>query len=85
VNSLEPARTDTAAPVPTTPVHTTPVAQTGTGKTAAFALPILQRLSAEKPARHIRALVLAPTRELAAQIQDTFRPLASTSPACARR
>ena len=49
------------------------IAQTGTGKTAAFALPILQRLSAEKPARHIRALVLAPTRELAAQIQDTFR------------
>jgi ATP-dependent RNA helicase RhlE len=41
-------------------------ARTGTGKTAAFALPILQRLSAEKPARHIRALVLAPTRELAA-------------------
>jgi len=50
-------------------------AQTGTGKTAAFALPILQRLS-EKPApsgRHtIRALVLSPTRELAAQIADSF-------------
>jgi ATP-dependent RNA helicase RhlE len=126
VNSLEPARTDTAAPVPTTPVHTTPVhrdsfaalgvapallraldevghtvptpiqvsaipaaiagrdllgcAQTGTGKTAAFALPILQRLqlppAAAKPGpaapRRIRALILSPTRELAAQIGDTF-------------
>jgi ATP-dependent RNA helicase RhlE len=53
-------------------------AQTGTGKTAAFALPILQRLAAE-PARAprghapIRALILTPTRELAAQIGDSFR------------
>jgi ATP-dependent RNA helicase RhlE len=49
-------------------------AQTGTGKTAAFALPILQRL-AETPAprpRAIRALVLSPTRELAQQIADSF-------------
>lgn len=50
-------------------------AQTGTGKTAAFALPILQHLN-EKPAtggpRPIRALVLAPTRELAHQISDSF-------------
>lgn len=45
-------------------------AQTGTGKTAAFALPILQRL--QKPQRHIRALVLSPTRELASQIGDSF-------------
>jgi ATP-dependent RNA helicase RhlE len=50
-------------------------AQTGTGKTAAFALPILQRLSAvnhnrQRPA--IRALVLSPTRELAAQIDESF-------------
>jgi ATP-dependent RNA helicase RhlE len=46
-------------------------AQTGTGKTAAFVLPILQRLS-ETPARSsgIRALILTPTRELAAQIAD---------------
>ncbi len=52
------------------------VAQTGTGKTAAFALPILQRLLADKrrPAPHTaRALILAPTRELAAQIADSFR------------
>ncbi len=63
-------------------------AQTGTGKTAAFALPILQRLGAgqspkckdaakgrggERPrSRNIRALVLAPTRELAQQIADSF-------------
>jgi ATP-dependent RNA helicase RhlE len=51
------------------------LAQTGTGKTAAFALPILQRLSRTAPAgrsRPIRCLVLTPTRELAAQIQDSF-------------
>ncbi|MBL8165705.1 MAG: DEAD/DEAH box helicase [Anaerolineae bacterium] len=48
-------------------------AQTGTGKTAAFALPILQRLN-EKPrtGKGPRVLVLAPTRELAAQIGDSF-------------
>jgi ATP-dependent RNA helicase RhlE len=51
------------------------IAQTGTGKTAAFALPILQRLSANPaPAmsRRPRALILAPTRELAAQIAQSF-------------
>ena len=50
-------------------------AQTGTGKTAAFALPILQRLAKENPkdSGQIRALVLAPTRELALQIDDSFR------------
>jgi ATP-dependent RNA helicase RhlE len=49
-------------------------AQTGTGKTAAFALPILQRLqSVPAPApRHVRVLVLSPTRELASQIGDSF-------------
>lgn len=50
-------------------------AQTGTGKTAAFALPILQRLAAEpirRPKRAIRALVVAPTRELASQIDKSF-------------
>ncbi|MEE2758238.1 MAG: DEAD/DEAH box helicase [Myxococcota bacterium] len=47
-------------------------AQTGTGKTAAFLLPILQKLSLEKPKgkRKIRALVLSPTRELALQIGE---------------
>jgi ATP-dependent RNA helicase RhlE len=51
-------------------------AQTGTGKTAAFALPILDELLRIEPAgrrRPIRALVLAPTRELAAQIAESFR------------
>src|SRR5215831_14266075 len=45
-------------------------AQTGTGKTAAFVLPILQRLDAARRTGKIRALVLAPTRELAAQIDE---------------
>lgn len=50
------------------------IAQTGTGKTAAFALPILHRLHTE-PGRKpgIRALVLTPTRELAGQIDENFR------------
>jgi ATP-dependent RNA helicase RhlE len=51
-------------------------AQTGTGKTAAFALPIIQRLSAHLGQAHprpIRCLVLTPTRELAAQIHESFR------------
>ncbi|HEX2973093.1 MAG TPA: DEAD/DEAH box helicase [Tepidisphaeraceae bacterium] len=49
-------------------------AQTGTGKTAAFALPILHRLMQTPPAspRRIRALILAPTRELSAQIGDSI-------------
>ena len=54
-------------------------AQTGTGKTAAFALPLLQRLSASRRGdpnrdarRPVRALVLTPTRELAAQVGDSF-------------
>ena len=66
-------------------------AQTGTGKTAAFALPLLQRLaphasSSVSPARHpIRALVLTPTRELALQVEESVRtygryvPLRSTT------
>src|SRR6185295_13372039 len=51
-------------------------AQTGTGKTAAFAIPILQLLHAahvhEKSPRHISALILTPTRELAVQIGESF-------------
>ncbi|MCC7273451.1 MAG: DEAD/DEAH box helicase [Alphaproteobacteria bacterium] len=52
------------------------IAQTGTGKTAAFALPILQRLAADRrPAmrKSTRALILSPTRELASQIHESFR------------
>ena len=51
-------------------------AQTGTGKTAAFAIPILQRLTLAGPQgrqRPIRALVLTPTRELALQVAENFR------------
>jgi ATP-dependent RNA helicase RhlE len=51
------------------------LAQTGTGKTAAFALPILQRLTHHQPAgrqRPIRCLILTPTRELASQIHESF-------------
>ena len=53
------------------------LAQTGTGKTAAFVLPILQRLSRAAPTgrRRVRALVVAPTRELAEQINDEFARL----------
>ena len=52
------------------------IAQTGTGKTAAFALPILNRLAASPRAvekKTCRVLVLSPTRELSAQILDSFR------------
>jgi ATP-dependent RNA helicase RhlE len=52
------------------------IAQTGTGKTASFALPILQRLAMNPRTpepKTARALILSPTRELAAQIADSFR------------
>ena len=54
-------------------------AQTGSGKTAAFLLPILQRLLG-KPRGRTRALVIAPTRELAAQILEEFNSLATHTP-----
>ena len=50
------------------------LAQTGTGKTAAFALPILHRLM-QGPRKQVRALVIAPTRELAEQINDALLEL----------
>ena len=52
------------------------VAQTGTGKTAAFAIPIIQQLyldaTTKKSSKRIKALVVTPTRELAIQIADNF-------------
>jgi ATP-dependent RNA helicase RhlE len=51
-------------------------AQTGTGKTAAFALPILSKLGAHSQGHGPRALVLEPTRELAAQVETSFRDYA---------
>ncbi|WP_078011837.1 DEAD/DEAH box helicase [Hymenobacter sp. CRA2] len=62
------------------------VAQTGTGKTAAFTLPLLQRLHLSKPgnqptgARAVRALILTPTRELAIQIGESFESYGSHLP-----
>ncbi len=61
-------------------------AQTGTGKTAAFTLPILQRLlphasSSPSPARHpVRALILAPTRELALQVFESVKTYSKHTP-----
>lgn len=52
-------------------------AQTGTGKTAAFAIPILQKLQSSQKRSAIRALVLAPTRELALQIEESFNAYAA--------
>ncbi len=60
-------------------------AQTGTGKTAAFALPMLQKLlplasSSTSPARHpVRALILVPTRELAIQVEESVKAYAKHS------
>ena len=57
-------------------------AQTGTGKTAAFALPLLQKLlpyasTSTSPARHpVRALILVPTRELAIQVEESVKAYA---------
>ena len=60
-------------------------AQTGTGKTAAFAIPMIQNLTQVTPptkghGRKIRALVLAPTRELASQILDNFLSYGKNTP-----
>ena len=55
------------------------LAQTGTGKTAVFVLPILQRLM-QGPGGRVRALVLAPTRELAEQIYTVMRALGQHTP-----
>src|SRR5436853_7356614 len=60
-------------------------AQTGTGKTAAFTLPLLQKMlkhenASMSPARHpVRALVLAPTREMADQVADNIKGYAAHS------
>src|SRR5262249_47019573 len=87
-----PAPEGYGAPTPTQSQATPPVlggrdlcgiAQTGTGKTAAFALPILERLAAvrQRSAPHTcRILVLSPTRELASQIADSFRAYGAGMP-----
>ena len=60
-------------------------AQTGTGKTAAFVLPILQRLRDTRPVhpstrRPVRVLVLVPTRELAIQVEESVRTYGAHAP-----
>ena len=58
------------------------IAPTGSGKTAAYALPVIQnleRLTTTKN-RHINVLVLVPTRELAGQVKDVFQQFGSTLP-----
>ena len=57
-------------------------AQTGSGKTAAFVLPLLQQfaLDVSKPPRRVRSLVLVPTRELAMQVAESFTRLSYTLP-----
>ncbi len=73
-----------AIPVILTGQDMTGIAQTGTGKTAAFTLPLLTRMAATLPApgakRRTRALVLAPTRELAVQIEENVRAYAKHLP-----
>lgn len=56
------------------------MAQTGTGKTAAFALPVLQRLAVRRPNRGPSSLILAPTRELATQIATAVKTYAAHLP-----
>src|SRR2546430_1785064 len=61
-------------------------AQTGSGKTVAFVLPILQKLLKDRQANHhhgapsVKAVILVPTRELAAQVETAVRDLARFSP-----
>ena len=54
-------------------------AQTGTGKTLAFVLPLIQRLEPERSRKGVRGIVLTPTRELALQIAETFAKMAHGS------
>ncbi len=58
------------------------IAQTGSGKTASFVLPILEQFQQQTPTknRHIKALVLVPTRELAIQVNDVFKVLSNNLP-----
>jgi len=58
------------------------IAKTGSGKTASYVLPILNNFKSNKPLknRHIKVLVLVPTRELASQVEEVFRTFASALP-----
>ncbi|MGZ3305928.1 MAG: DEAD/DEAH box helicase, partial [Asticcacaulis sp.] len=66
-----------AIPVALTGLDVLGIAQTGTGKTAAFTLPMIERLAAGRSrARMPRAIVLEPTRELADQVSEAFEKYA---------
>ena len=52
-------------------------AQTGTGKTAAFGIPVLEKVNRNKDVKHPQALILCPTRELAVQAAEEIRKLAN--------
>ncbi len=69
-----------AVPVVLTGRDVIGIAQTGTGKTAAFTLPILSRLAGEKARPGMRALMVAPTRELVVQIEENVRAYARHLP-----
>jgi ATP-dependent RNA helicase RhlE len=58
------------------------IAQTGSGKTASFVLPILEQFQTQTPTknRHVKALVLVPTRELAMQVNEVFKTLSNKLP-----
>ena len=58
------------------------IAKTGSGKTACYVLPLLEMLQNTQPSknRHVNALILVPTRELAIQVEDVFRVFASSLP-----
>jgi ATP-dependent RNA helicase RhlE len=58
------------------------IAQTGSGKTASFVLPILEQFQTQTTTknRHIKALVLVPTRELAMQVNEVFKTLSNKLP-----
>ena len=50
-------------------------AQTGTGKTLAFMIPVIEKMRAAAPSRHVSTLVLVPTRELAMQVHEVYESL----------
>ncbi|HPM81213.1 MAG TPA: DEAD/DEAH box helicase, partial [Candidatus Anammoximicrobium sp.] len=83
LDSLRQARYDTPTPIQAGMIplalkglDVSGQARTGTGKTAAFAIPILERLQSEGRSAGPRVLVLVPTRELADQVRDEFIKLA---------
>lgn len=73
---------EAAIPVILTGKDVLGIAKTGSGKTASFALPMLERFMDSKTTsnRHVRGLILVPTRELALQVEEVFKKLSSSLP-----